>query len=79
MKVEVLADVSANAIGAKDEAGRQVIVFFIQSDTLFATGAATLSGPARDTLDGLARTSPGNGRRPPSRYVVTPTRPGPWQ
>ena len=55
VKEEVLTDVSANAIGAKDEAGRQVIVLFIQSDTLFATGAATLSGPARDTLDGLAR------------------------
>jgi outer membrane protein OmpA-like peptidoglycan-associated protein len=55
VKDKVLTDVSANAIAAKDEAGKQVIVFFIQSDTLFATGSANLSGPARDTLDGLAR------------------------
>jgi outer membrane protein OmpA-like peptidoglycan-associated protein len=55
VKDQVLTDVSANAIAARDEAGKQVIVFFIQSDTLFATGSATLSGPARDTLDGLAR------------------------
>jgi outer membrane protein OmpA-like peptidoglycan-associated protein len=55
VKEKVLTDVSANAIAARDEAGKQVIVFFIQSDTLFATGSATLSGPAKDTLDGLAR------------------------
>lgn len=55
VKDQVLTDVSADAITAKDEAGKQVVVFFIKSDTLFATGSATLSGPARDTLDGLAR------------------------
>jgi outer membrane protein OmpA-like peptidoglycan-associated protein len=55
VKEKVLTDVSADAIAARDEAGKQVIVFFIQSDTLFATGSATLSGPAKDTLDGLAR------------------------
>ena len=55
VKEQVLTDVSANAIASRDEAGKQVIVFFIQSDTLFATGAAALSGPARETLDGLAR------------------------
>ena len=55
VKDQVLTEVSANAIASRDEAGKQVIVFFIQSDTLFATGSATLSGPARDTLDGLAR------------------------
>jgi outer membrane protein OmpA-like peptidoglycan-associated protein len=55
VKEQVLTGVSANAIASRDEAGKQVIVFFIQSDTLFATGSATLSGPARDTLDGLAR------------------------
>jgi outer membrane protein OmpA-like peptidoglycan-associated protein len=55
LKEQVLTDVSANAITAKDEAGKQVVVIFIQSDTLFATGSASLSGPARDTLDGLAR------------------------
>ena len=55
VKDQVLTAVSANAIASRDEAGKQVIVFFIQSDTLFATGAATLSGPARETLDGLAR------------------------
>ncbi|MDQ3896286.1 MAG: OmpA family protein, partial [Actinomycetota bacterium] len=55
VKAQVLNDVSASAIGAKDDAGKQVVVFFIKSDTLFATGSAALSGPARDTLDGLAR------------------------
>jgi outer membrane protein OmpA-like peptidoglycan-associated protein len=55
VKEQVLNDVSANAIASRDEAGKQVIVFFIHSDTLFAVGAATLSGPARDTLDGLTR------------------------
>lgn len=55
VKERVLTDVSADAIAAKDDAGKQVVVIFIQSDTLFATGAAALSGPARDTLDGLAR------------------------
>jgi outer membrane protein OmpA-like peptidoglycan-associated protein len=55
VKEQVLTDVSASAIAARDDAGKQVIVFFIQSDTLFAVGAASLSGPARDTLDGLAR------------------------
>ena len=55
VKADVLNDVSASAIATKDEGGKQVVVFFIKSDTLFATGSATLSGPARDTLDGLAR------------------------
>jgi outer membrane protein OmpA-like peptidoglycan-associated protein len=55
VKEQVLTDVSANAITAKDEAGKQVVVIFIQSDTLFATGSASLSAPARDTLAGLAR------------------------
>ena len=55
VKDQVLTGVSANAIASRDEAGKQVIVFFIQSDTLFATGSATLSEPARETLDGLAR------------------------
>jgi len=55
VKDRILTDVSANAITAKDEAGKQVVVVFIQSDTLFATGSSSLSDPARDTLDGLAR------------------------
>jgi outer membrane protein OmpA-like peptidoglycan-associated protein len=55
VKAEVLNDVSANAVAARDEAGKLAVVFFIQSDTLFDTGSASLSGPARDTLDGLAR------------------------
>jgi outer membrane protein OmpA-like peptidoglycan-associated protein len=52
---EVLADASADAIQARDPNGKRVIVFFIQSDTLFELGSATLSGPAQDTLNGLAR------------------------
>ena len=55
VKEQLLTDVSANAITSRDDAGKQVIVIFIQSDTLFAVGSASLSGPARDTLDGLAR------------------------
>lgn len=55
VKAQLLTDVSADAIAAKDDAGKQVVVIFIQSDTLFATGSSSLSGPARDTLDGLAR------------------------
>lgn len=55
VKAQVLTDVSANAVAARDDAGKQVVVFFIHSDTLFDTGSASLSGPARDTLDGLAR------------------------
>jgi outer membrane protein OmpA-like peptidoglycan-associated protein len=55
VKALLLTDVSADAIAAKDDAGKQVVVIFIQSDTLFATGSSSLSGPARDTLDGLAR------------------------
>lgn len=55
VKEKVLTDVSANAVAARDDAGKQVIVFFIHSDTLFAVGSAALSGPTRDTLDGLAR------------------------
>ena len=55
LKTEVLTDVSANAIQARDPAGKRIVVFFIQSDTLFAVGSAALSDPAKATLDGLAR------------------------
>ncbi|MDQ4096961.1 MAG: OmpA family protein [Actinomycetota bacterium] len=52
---EVLADASADAIQAHDPTGKRVVVFFIQSDTLFELGSATLSNPAQDTLNRLAR------------------------
>jgi outer membrane protein OmpA-like peptidoglycan-associated protein len=52
---ELLAESSADAIQARDPNGKEVVVFFIQSDTLFEVGSATLSGPAEDTLGGLAR------------------------
>jgi outer membrane protein OmpA-like peptidoglycan-associated protein len=55
LKARLLTDVSANAIQARDPGGKQVVVFFIQSDTLFDVGSAALSDPARATLDGLAR------------------------
>jgi outer membrane protein OmpA-like peptidoglycan-associated protein len=55
LKAATLSDVSADAIAARDPAGKQVYVFFIQSDTLFDVGSSTLSNPARATLDGLAR------------------------
>jgi outer membrane protein OmpA-like peptidoglycan-associated protein len=52
---ELLSEVSADAVQARDPNGKRVIVFFIQSDTLFELGSSTLSGPAQDTLMGLAR------------------------
>lgn len=55
VKADVLSESSGNGIRGRDPAGRQVIVLFIQSDTLFDVGSAALSGPARETLDGLAR------------------------
>jgi len=55
LKEKVLTDVSANAVRARDPNGKQVVVFFIQSDTLFAVGSSALSEPARATLDGLSR------------------------
>ena len=55
VKADVLSESSGNGIRGRDPEGRQVMVFFIQSDTLFDVGSATLSGPARETLDGLAR------------------------
>jgi outer membrane protein OmpA-like peptidoglycan-associated protein len=54
IKEKVLSGVSANAVQARDEAGILVVVFLIQSDTLFAVGSAALSEPATATLDGLA-------------------------
>ena len=54
LKAQVLTDVSANGVQARDPAGKQVVGFFIQSDTLFAVGSAALSDPARATLDSLA-------------------------
>ena len=55
LKAATLSEVSADAIAARDPGGKQVYVFFIQSDTLFDVGSSTLSNPARATLDGLAR------------------------
>jgi outer membrane protein OmpA-like peptidoglycan-associated protein len=52
---ELLAEASADAIQARDPNGKRVVVFFIQSDTLFELGSSTLSNPARETLIGLAR------------------------
>jgi hypothetical protein len=76
VKAELLTDVSANAIGGRDESGKLVVVIFIQSDTLFATGAASLSGPARTPSTAWPATSTASGPRPPSRSAATPTRPG---
>jgi outer membrane protein OmpA-like peptidoglycan-associated protein len=50
-----LSGISGNAVTARDPNGKQVFVFIISSDTLFDVGSATLSGPAMDTFDGLAR------------------------
>jgi outer membrane protein OmpA-like peptidoglycan-associated protein len=55
LKSATLSESSANAIQARDPDGKQVYVYFIQSDTLFEVGSSALSDPAKDTLDGLAR------------------------
>lgn len=55
VKADVLSESSGNGIRGRDPEGRQVMVFFIQSDTLFDVGSATVSSPAKDTLNGLAR------------------------
>lgn len=52
---ELLSEASAEAIQARDPNGKLVVVLFIQSDTLFELGSSALSDPARDTLNGLAR------------------------
>ncbi len=48
LKAATLTDVSGNAIAARDPAGKQVYVFFIQSDTLFDVGSSSLSDGAGD-------------------------------
>jgi outer membrane protein OmpA-like peptidoglycan-associated protein len=50
-----LTGISGNAVQARDEKGQRVVMFFISSDTLFDVGSSTLSEPAMDTFDGLAR------------------------
>jgi outer membrane protein OmpA-like peptidoglycan-associated protein len=50
-----LTGISGNAAQARDPDGRRVVVFFISSDTLFDIGSSTLSGPAMENFDGLAR------------------------
>jgi outer membrane protein OmpA-like peptidoglycan-associated protein len=55
VKADVLSESSGNGIRGRDPEGRQVMVFFIQSDTLFDVGSATVSSPAKETLNGLAR------------------------
>jgi outer membrane protein OmpA-like peptidoglycan-associated protein len=55
VKADVLSESSGNGIRGRTPEGRQVMVFFIQSDTLFDVGSAAVSSAARDTLNGLAR------------------------
>ncbi|MEA2703588.1 MAG: OmpA-OmpF porin, family [Actinomycetota bacterium] len=55
-----LTGISGNAAQARDPNGKKVVVFFISSDTLFDVGSSTLSGPAMETFDGLARVIQGN-------------------
>jgi outer membrane protein OmpA-like peptidoglycan-associated protein len=53
-KEKLLTGVSANAVQARDDKGKLVVIFLIHSDTLFDVGSATLSEPAKATLDGLS-------------------------
>jgi outer membrane protein OmpA-like peptidoglycan-associated protein len=48
-----LTGISGDAAQARDPDGRRIVVLFINSDTLFQTGAATLSDPARANLDAI--------------------------
>jgi outer membrane protein OmpA-like peptidoglycan-associated protein len=50
-----LTGISGNAAQARDLEGRKRAVLFITSDTLFATGSAELSEPARANFDAIAR------------------------
>jgi outer membrane protein OmpA-like peptidoglycan-associated protein len=45
--------ISTNAIQARDAAGQKVVIFFLNSDALFDTGSATVTGPAAATFDGI--------------------------
>lgn len=49
-----LSQISGSAGRARDADGKQVYVVFITADTLFATGSASLSEPARANFDGIA-------------------------
>jgi len=50
-----LTGISGDAVQARDDKGKKVVVFFITSDTLFDVGSSSLSDPAVENFDGLAR------------------------
>jgi outer membrane protein OmpA-like peptidoglycan-associated protein len=50
-----LTGISGDAETARDAEGRKRVLLFISSDTLFATGSAALSDPARTNFDAIAR------------------------
>lgn len=50
-----LTGVSGEAVQARNAAGQLVVVFFINSDTLFDVGSATLGDPARVSFEALVR------------------------
>lgn len=50
-----LTGISGDAETARDTDGRKRVLLFISSDTLFATGSATLSDPAMANFDAIAR------------------------
>ena len=56
---ELFSEASADGVQARDATGKLVYVFYIQSDVLFEIGAAALTGPAQDSLEGLARSIQG--------------------
>jgi len=50
-----LTGISGDAETARDAEGRKRVLLFISSDTLFETGSAALSDPARTNFDAIAR------------------------
>jgi outer membrane protein OmpA-like peptidoglycan-associated protein len=51
---DLVTEVSSSVIQARDVDGGKVIVFFLNSDTLFDVGQSALGDPAQVTLRGLA-------------------------
>lgn len=49
-----LSNISGNVVQGRTGSGQQLFVIFINSDTLFALGSATLSEPAKANFDAIA-------------------------
>jgi outer membrane protein OmpA-like peptidoglycan-associated protein len=51
----LVADISGSVVQGRDPGGKRVLVFFINSDTLFDVGSSQLGDPAVVGLTGMAR------------------------